>query len=178
MGQALPIELRNTNNSKSGIDSDLLKAIYEVQYTQSVKEADPSRWQFQIQLGRQLCGAETSPQNKLRLSFDSLPPQGDFDLVIAATGYERNQHKQLLAPLTAGSLLDGPELSVDREYRVNLRSGVLAPGCGLWLQGSFADGDDVSLPADFSFNFQRALCTDYVKREMTTYIPCSPNEGK
>ncbi|KIX08838.1 uncharacterized protein Z518_03495 [Rhinocladiella mackenziei CBS 650.93] len=154
MGQVLPIELRRrtdesfVHETRSVINCELLKSIYEVQYTQSVKQRDSKKWKCQIKLQSQLLKAEETPDRRIKLSFHPPDPEeamtdaNVFDLVIAATGYERNEYKRLMAPLM--DLLDGRQITVNREYNVNFRVGSLAPGCSIWLQGSFADGEDVS----------------------------------
>ncbi len=156
LGQALPLELRNraiggasSQGSQSFIQKDLLDHIYDVQYDQSVKEPDPKKWRCQIVYQSQVAGAEKTPAGPVRLVVqiedgDNLKQEhGEFDLVISATGYERSECKRILAPLTG--LLDGHKITVNRDYQVNLRSGSASTKCGVWLQGSLADGEDVSV---------------------------------
>ncbi|KAK9474450.1 L-ornithine N5-oxygenase sida [Dipodascopsis tothii] len=53
-----------------------------------------------------------------------------YDLVVVATGYDRNQHERLLKPMA--HLLAGSAAAVSRDYRLPLHPKV--PG-GVWLQG-------------------------------------------
>ncbi|EXJ83974.1 hypothetical protein A1O3_04641 [Capronia epimyces CBS 606.96] len=165
MGQTLPVELRRraigeglglatVPEPQSAIDRQLVASIYEIQYGQSVKQADANQWRFQIKLQHRLVGAERTANGQVRLWFQQ-PESKDqdqdqdqnegrrnvFDLVIAATGYARSEYKKLTQPLVASGLLDGAQITVDRDYQVNFRSGTCAAGCGLWLQGAL-EGDD------------------------------------
>ncbi|EXJ79476.1 hypothetical protein A1O1_08740 [Capronia coronata CBS 617.96] len=154
VGQALPLELRRRaigdglcTDSVSAIDRHLLMSIYEVQYAQSVKESDANKWKFQVKFQHKLVGAEKVANGKVRLSFqrpefeEQLFGCNIFDLVIAATGYERTEYKKILAPLLG--MLDGHQVTVNRDYQVNFRTGSCGVGCGLWLQGAL-EGEDVS----------------------------------
>ncbi|KIW88512.1 uncharacterized protein Z519_11081 [Cladophialophora bantiana CBS 173.52] len=148
--QNMPPEVRRKEvngasllTSSSSIESRLLRQIYDAQYDLSVKEPDSKKWRFQIRFRHEAVHAERAADGRVRL-FMQTPENptepATFDAVIAATGFGQPAHYSALEPLHA--LLDGPSVTVDREYHINFRKGVLAPGCGIWFQGSLAgDGD-------------------------------------
>ncbi|KAI1620271.1 L-ornithine N5-oxygenase [Exophiala viscosa] len=149
--QLLPPELRlqavdgvGAPASSNAIDDALLKDLYDLQYQQSVKQANPSKWQYQIKFGHRVEMAQRATDGQAALSLKCLNGDGGysglFDLVIAATGYDKNGHERIMRQLS--TLIDGHRISVDRDYQVNFRSGLLVEGCGLWLQGSLGDSDD------------------------------------
>ncbi|KAK5442715.1 hypothetical protein LTS15_010922 [Exophiala xenobiotica] len=152
-GRTLPAELRRKAMdcadplaSGHAIEDSMLRDLYDSQYRQSVKEADPSRWQYQIKFSHQLAVARKTSSGQIALSLKCLNnDEGDysglFDLVIAATGYDRSGHERTMRQLS--DLVDGHHLSVNRDYQVNFRKGLLAEDCGLWLQGSLGEADDV-----------------------------------
>jgi lysine/ornithine N-monooxygenase len=137
--------------SSSSIEPGLLRQIYDTQYDFSVKEQDPKKWRFQIRLQHEVVHAQRTADGRVRLFLQSPENTNEpatFDAVICATGYGQHAHYRALEPLQA--LLDGPGITVDRDYHINFRKGVLAPGCGIWLQGSLADGGD-QVSDDFVF---------------------------
>jgi L-ornithine N5-monooxygenase len=100
----------------------------------------------------------------------------DADLVISATGYERNAHLQMLQDLwpllpeqqelrkanerphdkweVQTKSVDGDNirlstrvLEVSRDYRVKFAEGSVGPGSGIWLQGCCEATHGVSLPS-------------------------------
>ncbi|EXJ54876.1 uncharacterized protein A1O5_12942 [Cladophialophora psammophila CBS 110553] len=133
----------STLTSSSSIEPRLLRQIYDAQYDFSVKEPDSQKWRFQIRFQHEAVHAERTADGRVRL-FVQTPENpsepATFDAVISATGFGQHVHYRALEPLQA--LLDGPSVTVDRDYHINFRKGVLAPGCGIWFQGSLAnDGD-------------------------------------
>ncbi|RMD43842.1 hypothetical protein DV735_g1275, partial [Chaetothyriales sp. CBS 134920] len=132
--------------SNHAIDDAILMGIYDSQYQQSVKQTDPSKWQYQIKFRQQLVKTTRASNGQVSLSFTSLSdtPESfadNFDLVIAATGYDKTGHKPIMQQLS--TLIDGHNISVNRDYQINFRSGLLAKDCGVWLQGAFRESDDV-----------------------------------
>lgn len=128
-----------------------LESLYLQRYTQQIAQRDPSKWRFQMRPLSEVVEAREE-QGKVRLVIQN-PRTGEmamsaqtFDVVIAATGYEFGVSGQLTAPITP--LLDGGNMAVDREYRVNFRRESLAHDCGMWMLGSLQDvkqrGDDFS----------------------------------
>jgi L-ornithine N5-oxygenase len=156
-GRTLPAELRRKAMncadplaSGHAIEDGMLRDLYDSQYRLSVKEADPSRWPYQIKFSHQLAAAIKTSSGQIALSLKCLNnDEGDysglFDLVIAATGYDRSGHERIMRQLS--DLVDGHNLSVNRDYQVNSRKGLLAEDCGLWLQGSLGEADDVCSPS-------------------------------
>lgn len=119
-------EYRGTNYAV--VDVDLLERLYALFYMQKVS-AQP---RHALLTQRHLLAAEGVEQG-LRLTFecgDQQPHETrDFDVVVAATGYRRDDHRRLLGDL-AGYLGD---FEVGRDYRLQARQDFQA---GIWLQGS------------------------------------------
>lgn len=120
-----------------------LESLYESQYTQKIKESDSSKWRFQLKALSEIVGTERE-QEKVRLVIRN-PRTGEvststqmFDVVVAASGYSFAINRNLI-DIPAG-LLDDSAISVDRDYRVNLRRQLLEPGCAMWMLGSLEDG--------------------------------------
>ncbi|KAL2410310.1 L-ornithine N(5)-monooxygenase [Exophiala dermatitidis] len=154
IGQTLPLELRrraigegHSAQTSSAIDRHLLKSIYDIQYTESVKCIDTTKWKCQIRFQHRLTKAEKTANGQIQLSCQPIEYDDDkqvidvFDLVIAATGYERTEYKKIMEPLL--QLLDGRQITVNQDYQVNFRSGSFGARCGLWLLGAI-EGEDVS----------------------------------
>ncbi|KAJ4517276.1 hypothetical protein HRR73_004328 [Exophiala dermatitidis] len=153
IGQTLPLELRRraigegySAQTSSAIDRHLLKSIYDIQYTESVKCIDTTKWKCQIRFQHRLTKAEKTASGQIQLLCQPIEYEDDqqvidvFDLVIAATGYERTEYKKIMEPLL--QLLDGRQITVNQDYQVNFRSGSFSAGCGLWLLGAI-EGEDV-----------------------------------
>ncbi|SDP69204.1 L-ornithine N5-oxygenase [Ralstonia sp. 25mfcol4.1] len=123
-------EYLNTNYSV--IDADLIDRIYAMLYRQKVSG------QFRVNLltckaveaahagahGVELTVAGTAPSTAATADCETRR----YDAVVLATGYERESHRRLLAPL-AGYLGD---FSVDRNYRVQAAPELAVP---VYLQG-------------------------------------------
>ena len=131
-------ENRPTNYSV--VRSELLDRLYEKMYHQRLHEPDENHWPFQIQHSRELCYTSETAEEKIDLQFttrrnskNSQIVETGFDLVFAATGYTRNKHMQLLEEVE--DLLEDTFNSVERDYRLRLKSGAVDPECGIWLQG-------------------------------------------
>ncbi|WP_066742888.1 lysine N(6)-hydroxylase/L-ornithine N(5)-oxygenase family protein [Cupriavidus sp. D384] len=123
-------EYLNTNYSV--IDADLIERIYAMLYRQKVSG------QFRVNLltckavqaahagayGVELTIASTAPSTAATADCETRR----YDAVVLATGYERESHRRLLAPL-ADYLGD---FSVDRNYRVQTAPELAVP---VYLQG-------------------------------------------
>lgn len=152
---------------------------------------DETEWPHRIMGGRQLVSVEEhGDQLRLRvrealpgdvtLEADGLVETGggvdsnsadealDVDLVVAATGYQRKAHIEMLKDTWSmlpsekddlcGSKLrsdrwsvqteDGERrvMEVSREYKVKFTGEKIAPGSGIWLQGCCEGTHGVSLP--------------------------------
>lgn len=118
-------EFHNTNYSV--IDPSLIDRIYAVLYRQKVAAAE----RHAVLCLRQVQGAQVSAQGIELSSLDLATGQlhaKAYDAVILATGYERNAHRELLAPLA--HYLEG--FQVDRQYRALATAELRAP---VFLQG-------------------------------------------
>ncbi|SDI16583.1 L-ornithine N5-oxygenase [Pseudomonas flavescens] len=118
-------EYHNTNYSV--VDPELIERIYGVLYRQKVAR------QFRhAVLCRQQVEEALASENGIELTLLDLATQQRrthrYDAVILATGYERQSHQRLLAPLQAYL----PGLEVDRNYRALATPPLLAP---VFLQG-------------------------------------------
>ncbi|PSR82680.1 L-lysine 6-monooxygenase (NADPH-requiring)-domain-containing protein [Coniella lustricola] len=164
----------------------LIETLFEMMYDQKREIGhDETQWPHRILGGRQIVAVDETADGKLvlklqqgvpsdvRLEADGLvedsPADGpvldtaseqellDVDLVIAATGYRRTAHVDMLKE--AWGLLpeaqpvapqeppradrwsvqtDAGEkrvLEVSRDYKVKFSKGSVAPGSGIWLQG-------------------------------------------
>lgn len=157
---------------------NLIENLFEMMYDQKRELGhDETQWPHRIMGGRQLVSAEES-KDKLRLRLRQAVPGDvaleadglvetldqpldadteevlDVDLVVAATGYRRTAHVDMLKD--AWNLLpeargesksrsdqwtvstDGGEkrvMEVSRDYKVKFAKGAVAPGSGVWLQG-------------------------------------------
>ena len=109
-------------------------------YHQRLREPDIKKWPFQIQGSRELCDAKETDDGKVALRFIA-PNSSDmrdieesgFDLVLVCTGYTRDAHIGILEPIQ--HLLKDSFNSVERDYRLKFKQGVVDAGCGIWLQG-------------------------------------------
>lgn len=174
---------------------NLIESLFEMMYDQKRELGhDETKWPHRIMGGRQLVSTEES-KDKLRLRLRQAVPGDvaleadglvetldqpldadteevlDVDLVVAATGYRRTAHVDMLKD--AWNLL--PEsrneskprsdqwyvsteagekrvMEVSRDYKVKFAKGAVAPGSGVWLQGCCEGTHGVSLRAfDCSF---------------------------
>ncbi|MCY1271546.1 L-ornithine N(5)-monooxygenase [compost metagenome] len=121
-------EFGNTNYAV--VDTDLIEAIYEVLYQQKVT----GKVRHRLLAGCEARHAEADADG-VRLDLarrdDGAHQLQRYDAVILATGYRRELHQSLLAPL-ASYLDDAKGFQADRDYRLQM-----APGCqaGVFLQG-------------------------------------------
>lgn len=129
-----------------------METIYDFLYDQSVANADPRTWQFQIRYQTQIIGCDTTPEGKVLLSYhergsspiEFAAGEAEYDIIIAATGYNKHEHEKILSPLQG--LLDGAQgrLSIGSDSQVNFRSGIKRKDTGIWLLQPLADALDVS----------------------------------
>lgn len=169
---SLLAEARATNYGV--VRLNLIEALYERMYDQR-RELGPDErwWPHRILGGRQITSIEPRGDGlRLRAQrvhdgaadgfVDARPASGDeetleADLVIAATGYKRDAHVQMLrgvwdmlpaAPPTTepdfGKGISGwnvethqgaRNMTVGRDYRIKFMPGAVADGSGIWLQG-------------------------------------------
>lgn len=163
----------------------LIETLFEMMYDQKRELGhDETQWPHRIMGGRQLVAVDEAKDGSLRLRVrqalpgdvtleaDGLVETGlealdgaasaedevlDVDLVVAATGYRRTAHVdmlkdawRLLPEVREGAVeakprsdqwsveTDGGErrvMEVSRDYSVKFAKGAVAPGSGVWLQG-------------------------------------------
>lgn len=148
---------------------ELIEELYERMYGQRRDiGADETKWPHRVMGGREITSIETSGDkvhvklHKLRdgvVSATSEPSDEEIfeaDLVIAATGYQRNAHVEMLKTTwdmlpkaSPGSVEfskgvtgwnvstdDGErKMAVGRDYRVKYAADKVADDSGIWLQG-------------------------------------------
>lgn len=156
----------------------LIENLFEMMYDQKRElGADESKWPHRIMGGRHIVSAEESG-DKLRLRMRQVLPGEvtlqadglveaedrplesseedvlDVDLIVAATGYRRTAHVdmlkdawKLLPEVRDGVVGESDQWSVQtesgerrvmevgRDYKVKFAKGTVAPGSGVWLQG-------------------------------------------
>ncbi|KAL2890678.1 l-ornithine n5-oxygenase [Ceratocystis lukuohia] len=150
---------------------ELIEALFERMYEQKRELGpDESRWPHRIYGGRNITSLEQSPKGlKLKMEPFLVPSENspvvdeasgsihaetlDLDLIIAATGYQRRSHVDILKDMwnllpeksgLSNTPYDGWSvdqagsrrcLAVDREYRVKFLPGTVEGGSGIYLQG-------------------------------------------
>lgn len=150
---------------------ELIEHLFEKIYHQRREIGrDEKQWPHRIMGGRRILGVE-EVSDGLQIKVCSAPPGDDdfditgyegeeelldVDLIIAATGYRRNAHLEMLRdswhllpetqdksePLgdkwqvqVDGATPSTRVLEVGRDYGVRFMQGAVAPGSGVWLQG-------------------------------------------
>ncbi|KAK6528914.1 hypothetical protein TWF694_004143 [Orbilia ellipsospora] len=139
--QAQLVENRATNYSV--VRLELIERIYHDLYVQRLRDPSGSSWRLNIQSHTEITGlndATSDKQVSLRMSHREngvhTIENHEFDLVIVATGYARDMHKELLAPTKV--LLDDPtaeRFPVGRDYKVQFGEGKVGAEAGIYLQG-------------------------------------------
>lgn len=118
-------EYHNTNYSV--VDLDLIERIYGIFYRQKV--AKQARHGFLCRRTVESARAsDAGIELALRDSATGSVESKRYDAVILATGYERNSHRELLAPLQQYL----GDFRVERDYRVRADARLRA---GIYLQG-------------------------------------------
>lgn len=158
----------------------LIETLFEMMYDQKRElGADETQWPHRIMGGRHIVSAEDNG-DKLRLKLRQVLPGEvrleadglvetedqpldseeevlDVDLIVAATGYRRTAHVDMLKdawqllPEVQDGVAAGKAMSdqwsvetasgerrvmaVGRDYKVKFSKGAVAPGSGVWLQG-------------------------------------------
>ncbi|KAI0003534.1 L-lysine 6-monooxygenase (NADPH-requiring)-domain-containing protein [Xylariaceae sp. FL0662B] len=172
-----PVELRRSlleeaqSTNYGVVRLNLIERLYERMYEQRrVLGPDERKWPHRILAGTEVVGLDTN-SNPLRLTIRSLNPtrasasEGEtleVDLVVAATGYQRQSHLDILEPvanllpqrsepaknepasnvpntkfsyLFSEATVKDRAVRVARDYSVQFNPGKVAPGSGIWLQG-------------------------------------------
>ncbi|KAI7214193.1 hypothetical protein KC365_g14012, partial [Hortaea werneckii] len=144
---------RDKSTNYAVVRLELLEHIYEMLYSYRVQYGnDETQWPQRILTHRSITGVSDSevdghPSVKLHLQNNS----GDYcarkqsgvetldvDLIVVASGYQRDSHEDMLQDLR--HLMpegDAPEKrwTVRRDYGVEFAEGAVSPDAGLWLQG-------------------------------------------
>ncbi|KAK6434385.1 hypothetical protein LTR95_009431 [Oleoguttula sp. CCFEE 5521] len=132
----------------------LLEEIYASLYSQRIQYSNEDEWPQRILNHRTISHVEDLPPSApsgdspcLRLhihnassAFQAYPSPAsetlDVDLVIVASGYLRNAHEDILAPLAhLRASSQSSSWQVARDYRVQFRDGAVSDDAGVWLQG-------------------------------------------
>ncbi|KAL1978708.1 hypothetical protein VTN31DRAFT_1567 [Thermomyces dupontii] len=123
---------------------NLLEGLYEKLYEQKINDPNPSNWPLRLFSNHEVCGIEEAGnlqvrlRTKHRLTGVTSTTTDTYDLVVLATGYQRDPVSGILSNLKA--LLSRPdsgeEFHVQRDYRLTFRPGVVRDDAGIWLQGS------------------------------------------
>lgn len=130
---------------------DLLEHIYAKMYEKRLQQTDEQDWTFKILPYRRVKWVEDLPDwDSLRLKLQSTrridvedKQNGngqtlDVDLVVVATGYDRDGHEQLLRPvrhLMPDGDAPGKAWTVARNYRAHVDARKVSSSAGIWLQG-------------------------------------------
>ncbi|RDA90837.1 hypothetical protein CP533_1559 [Ophiocordyceps camponoti-saundersi (nom. inval.)] len=153
---SLLAEARATNYGV--VRLSLIEELYERMYDQKRRlGADETQWPHRILGGRQIVRLEPSRDEGLAVRVQRVGGGAveqeedetlDVDLVIAATGYQRNAHVQMLRAvwdmLPKEPAIDGwtvetddgqRNLAVGRDYGIKFQAGAVAEDAGIWLQG-------------------------------------------
>lgn len=174
----------------------LIETLFEMMYDQKRElGADESKWPHRIMGGRHIVSADEKGDQlrlkvrqvlpgEVRLEADGLVENEDqplecgeeevldVDLIVAATGYRRTAHVDMLKDTwkllpevqdgVVGTNAAADQWSVQtesgkrrvmevgRDYRVKFSKGAVAPGSGVWLQGCCEGTHGVSFSSDCS----------------------------
>lgn len=158
---------------------ELIEELYERMYEQRREiGADEKLWPHRLMGGRQIRNIEPKSDGRIELSIQSLEDitgEGfvgeeetfEADVVVAATGYQRTAHVEMLKgawdllPKAVPSHIEYKKgisgwnvdtelgertIAVGRDYQVNFAPGAVAEGSGVWLQGCCEGTHGVSEP--------------------------------
>lgn len=173
--ETLLTEARATNYGV--VRLELIEHLFEKMYDQKREISDDeTQWPHRILNGREIASVDTKGdalEIKVQRVTDG-PLDGfvdqetfDVDLIIAATGYKRSAHVDMLKdawtmlPKTVSGRTESPKgvngwnvetqdgerkLAVGRDYRVKFSPGSVAEDSGVWLQGCCEGTHGVSDP--------------------------------
>ncbi|EXA47697.1 L-ornithine N5-oxygenase [Fusarium oxysporum f. sp. conglutinans race 2 54008] len=162
--ETLLTEARATNYGV--VRLELIEHLFEKMYDQKREISDDeTQWPHRILAGREIASVDTKGdalEIKVQRVNDG-PLDGfvdqetfDVDLIVAATGYKRSAHVDMLKdawtmlPKTVSGRNESPKgvngwnvetqdgerkLAVGRDYRVKFSPGTVADDSGVWLQG-------------------------------------------
>ena len=135
------IENRCTNYGV--VRLELLERLYEKLYMQRIRYGNDERdWPHRIIPNSTVVAVNTFDKFVsiyTDVSSKDSPHEMDFDFVIVATGYTRNEHEKLLGKWLhdiPGRDQSHQSWTVGRDYRVNFESEpAISHEAGIWLQG-------------------------------------------
>ena len=158
---------KNKATNYSVVRLPLIEGLYEKLYRQKLVKPNPRDWTLFLHANSEICGLEEGALSfgrrplhlhvKNMQSGQTRKTSDAYDLVVFATGYQRNP--------TAGILKDLRPLIVDgsvlRNYRLRFHPGSVCRDAGVWLQGSCEGTHGVSKnyfssPFIVDANFQQA----------------------
>lgn len=131
---------------------ELLEKIYDEMYGYQLKYSREQDWPHRILKFRSITGTrDVKVDGKDAIELQIQNNSGQFranevsrqetvtaDLVVVATGYQRNAHEDMLCSLQdlmpAGAA-HGKKWTVGRDYGVEFAPGTVSPDAGIWLQG-------------------------------------------
>jgi L-ornithine N5-oxygenase len=145
---------------------ELLERIYGEQYTYQIQNLPEEEWPLRILPHREVSGVrdvlptgdDGDGQPALAIELQMQNNTGLYqrhgrrgaetlqvDLVVVASGYRRDAHKDMLWGLrdlmpgadssSSSSNADAKDWTVQRDYAVEFARGAVAPDAGVWLQG-------------------------------------------
>jgi lysine/ornithine N-monooxygenase len=153
-----PLEYHRRNAFSKNSDADetvelsLIEDIYQDQIGIDKPGCSSAMNRCKILSLHKLASSTQDPEGRVLLTFinprdeTTYPLADPFDVVIAATGYERREWKRLLG-LLRDLVLDAENIQIERDYKVAFRKRALSDGVGIWVMGSFEAGSDVSAPS-------------------------------
>lgn len=128
------------------VSVELFERLYANQYTQIIYQKDLTHSRFSIDPHAEVVGVEiveNVSRPRVRLNLKN-PESGvrrksdrSFDVIIAATGYTKNETSLLSAEVL--SLLDGGSINTDRGYKIDFKKNALRDGCAIWDTSIFYD---------------------------------------
>lgn len=145
---ALPADIRSAairrdkDTNYGVVRIELLERLYESLYAQRLRYPNEKDWRHKIIPLTDVAGVLSESQTgRMRIRMKNvrsgIEGEEDFDAVIVATGYVRNEHQKIL---NIKNLLKrdsaGQECwSVGRDYKLQHEEGSVAANAGIWLQG-------------------------------------------
>lgn len=143
---------RDKSTNYSVVRLELLEHIYDTMYSYRIQYDSEDQWPQRILAHRTViavndCQVDGQPALQLLVQDNS----GHYcqqkssetemltaDLVVVASGYQRDAHEDLLRPLRRlmpDGDVESKRWTVRRDYGVDFADGAIQPDAGVWLQG-------------------------------------------
>lgn len=123
----------------------LIEGLYEKLYRQKLVKPNPRDWTLFLHPSSEIRGLEKGKPGQVErpvhlqvknMQTGQIRKTSDaYDMVVFATGYQRNPIDGILKDLKP-LLLDNQEDPVLRNYRLRFQPGAVRRDAGVWLQGS------------------------------------------